>query len=126
VVRDHEEAEASPAEAGLVGIDPARRGFRLHGATASGAVAVRRKLSREAVLGFPARQPRRPVATEACASAHHRGRGIAAPGHEARPIPSVHATPFVKRRKHDAADAEAIAEARRPALGSRGCRGGSR
>lgn len=51
------------------------------------------------------------VAMEACASAHHWGREIAALGHEVRLIAPIYVKPFVKRQKNDTADAEAVAEA---------------
>ena len=54
---------------------------------------------------------------EACAGAHYWGREIASLGHEVRLVPPIHVTPFVKRHKNDAADAEAITEAaRRPTM----------
>ena len=58
----------------IIGIDLAKRSFRLHGAQANGLVAFRRKLSRGKLLDFLASQPRSVVAMEACASAHHWGR----------------------------------------------------
>ena len=39
------------------------------------------------------------------------GRAIGALGHAVRLLPTVYVKPFVKRRKNDVADAEAIAEA---------------
>jgi len=97
----------------IIGIDLGKRSFQLHGAHADGATLFRRKLSRERLLRFLAGQPRRVVAMEACASARHRGREISEPGHEVRLLPPVYVKPYVKRQKNDAADAEAIAEARR-------------
>ena len=46
-----------------------------------------------------------------CATSHYWGREIGKLGLEARLIPPVYVTPFVKRQKTDANDAEAIAEA---------------
>ena len=48
---------------------------------------------------------------EACATPHHRGRVAQLHGHEVRLVPAAYVNPFVKRRKSDRADAEAIAEA---------------
>lgn len=48
---------------------------------------------------------------EACASAHHWAREIAALGHDVRMIPPIYVKACVKRGKTDAADAEAICEA---------------
>jgi transposase len=63
------------------------------------------------VLKFLADLPRCTVAMEACASAHHWARAVAALGHAVKLIPPVYVKPFVKRQKNDMADAEAIAEA---------------
>ena len=98
-------------EGSIIGIDLAKRSFQVHGATADGSVAYRRKLSRGKLLGFLASQPPCTVAKEACASAHYWGREILAAGHEVRLVPPVYVKPFVKRQKNDAADAEAITEA---------------
>jgi hypothetical protein len=48
---------------------------------------------------------------EACASAHHWARELAALGHEVKLMPPQYVKPYVKRGKNDAADAEAICEA---------------
>jgi transposase len=48
---------------------------------------------------------------EACATAHHWARAIAALGHEVRLMPPQYVKANVKRNKNDAADAEAICEA---------------
>jgi len=54
---------------------------------------------------------------ETCPSAHHWARGLTAHGHRVRLIAPHYVKPFINRRKNDAADAEAIAEAAtRPAM----------
>ena len=98
-------------EASIIGLDLSKRSFQAHGTLADGSVAFRKKLTREKVLGFLAKQPRCTVAMEACGSAHHWGRAIRDAGHEVRLIPPAYVKPFVKRQKNDAADAEAIVEA---------------
>ena len=65
-------------EASIIGIDPAKNTFQLHGAAPDGAVVFRKKLSRGNVLPFLASYPPAMVAMEACASAPHWGREIAA------------------------------------------------
>jgi transposase len=110
-VYDHPEEEASMEQATIIGIDLAKRTFQLHGAAADGSVVFRKKLSRERVLSFLGTQPPVLVAMEACASAHHWGREIAALGHTVKLVPPIYVKPFVKRQKNDMADAEAIAEA---------------
>jgi hypothetical protein len=47
---------------------------------------------------------------EACATAHHWGRTLAAMGHEVRLIPPSYVKAYLKRGKSDALDAEAICE----------------
>jgi transposase len=95
----------------IIGIDLAKRAFQLHGASADGSAAFRRKLTREKVLAFLAGVPKCLVAMEACATSHFWGREIAKLGHEVKLVPPIYVKPYVKRQKNDAADAEAIAEA---------------
>lgn len=104
-------------EVSTVGIDLAKSVFQVHGADASGAVVFRKKLRRDQVLAFFSTLPRCVVAMEACASAHHWAREIAAFGHDTKLIPPAYVKPFVKRQKNDMADAEAICEAaQRPTM----------
>jgi transposase len=51
------------------------------------------------------------VGMEACATAHHWARELAALGHQVRLMPPSYVKAYVKRNKNDAADAEAICEA---------------
>jgi transposase len=83
----------------IIGLDLAKRSFQAHGALTEGGVAFRKKLSRERVLGFFAKQPRCIVAMEACGSAHHWGRAIRDLGHEVRLIPPVYVKPFGAPRR---------------------------
>jgi transposase len=95
----------------IIGIDIARNVFQFHGATATGRVAFRQKLSRRQLLDVLQSQPPALVVMEACATARHWGREILKPGHNVRLIPPICVKPFVKRQKTDAHDAKAIAEA---------------
>src|SRR5919106_2431283 len=104
-------------EVSTIGLDLAKHVFQAHGAGASGAVLFRKRLRRERLLSFFARQPRCRVAMEACASGHYWARAISELGHEVRLIPPAYVKPFVKRQKNDMADAEAICEAaQRPTM----------
>ena len=63
------------------------------------------------VLAFFSRLPPCLIGLEACATAHYWGRELRALGHEVRLMPAQYVKAYVKRNKHDAADAEAICEA---------------
>ena len=99
------------SEVPIIGIDLAKRVFQLHGSRRDGSVVFRKRLSRGQLLAYVAEQPRRVVATQACASAHGWGRECAKLGHDVRLIPPIYVKPSVKRQKNDAADAGAIVEA---------------
>ena len=98
-------------QATIIGIDLAKKVFQIHGATADGAVAFRKKVTRAKLLPFLSSQAPCLVAMEACGSSHHWGREIQAIGHDVRLIAPAYVKAFVKRQKNDMADAEAIAEA---------------
>jgi transposase len=95
----------------VVGLDLAKNVFQAHGADAEGTPLFSRKLRRAEVLRFFEKTPRCLVGMEACGGAHYWAREIAALGHDVRLIPPAYVTPFVKRGKTDAGDAEAISEA---------------
>jgi transposase len=97
----------------MIGVDLAKRVFQIHGATVSGEVKFRKKLSREQFRAFMSAQPACLVVFEACGSASYWAREMAALGHEVRLIAPQYVRPFVKRHKNDAADAEAIVIAAR-------------
>src|SRR3954452_1389744 len=94
-----------------VGLDLAKSIFQVHGTAENGKVLVRRTLRRSQVLPFFRSLPACLVGMEACASAHHWAREIAALGHSVRMMPPAYVKPYVKRGKTDANDAEAICEA---------------
>lgn len=100
-----------------VGLDLAKSVFQVHGSDLDGEPVVRKKLRRAQVIGFFAGLPPCLVGMEACGSAHHWARQLAALGHEVRLIPPQYVKPFVKTNKNDASDAEAICEAmQRPTM----------
>ncbi len=92
-----------------IGIDLAKNLFQLHGVDAAGAVVLSRRVRRGQFLGFVRRLPACLIGLEACATAHHWGRELAALGHEVRLIPPTYVKPYVQ--KNDMADAAAICEA---------------
>ncbi|WP_416066124.1 IS110 family transposase [Rhizobium sp. ZK1] len=97
--------------AATIGLDLAKQVFQVHGTDAEGNTLFNRKLRRLEVKDFFQKLPPCTVVMEACGSAYHWAREIAALGHEAKIIPAQHVTPFVKRSKTDAGDAVAISEA---------------
>lgn len=101
----------------MIGVDLAKSVFQVHGASMSGEVRFRRKLSRAGFAKFMVEQPPSVVVLEACGSAHYWARELAGLGHAVKLIAPVYVRPFVKRQKNDAADAEAIVvAAQRPEM----------
>jgi transposase len=101
-----------------IGLDLGKRVFQVHGANASGACVLSKRLSRSQLVEFFGKLPRCLVGMEACGSSHYWARQLSALGHEVRLIPPQYVKPFVQRNKTDAADAAAICEAvSRPSMG---------
>ena len=94
-----------------VGLDLAKRVFRIHAVDAAGFVVIARSVNRRTLLKFFDTLPRCVVAMEACSCAHHWGRQLLELGFAVRLIPPAHVKPYVRRNKNDAADAAAICEA---------------
>jgi len=94
-----------------IGLDLAKQVFQVHGVDAAGKTLFNKKLLRAEVEKFFKSLPSCDVAMEACSSAHHWARSIAALGHRTMLIPAQYVKPFVKRGKTDAADAQAICTA---------------
>jgi len=101
----------------MIGVDLAKHVFQVHGASMFGEVRFRKKLTRQRFQQFMAEQEPCVVAMEACGSAHYWAREMARLGHEVKLVAPRYVTPFIKRHKNDAADAEAIVEAaQRPGM----------
>ena len=92
-------------------LDLAKHVFQVHGIDAQGTTVLRRRLRRGQLLAFFSRIPRCVVGLEACATGHYWARELRALGHEVRLMPAQYVKAYIKRNKHDAADAEAICEA---------------
>jgi transposase len=117
VVKDHQQREPSMGKITTIGLDLAKNVFQVHAVYEMGKVVVRKRLRRGQVLTFFAGIAPCLVGLEACATAHHWARELIALGHEARLMPPNYVKAYVKRNKHDVADAEAICEAvRRPSM----------
>jgi transposase len=83
----------------------------LAGLDARGAVVLRRRMCREALVEFTAKLPSCVIGIEACCGAHFLGRLFEAQGHTVRLMSPEYVAPYVKAQKTDNRDAEAIAEA---------------
>jgi transposase len=97
----------------MIGVDLAKNVFQIHGTLRTGEVQFRKKLTRMQFSAFMAQQKPCLVIFEACGSAHYWAHEMRAVGHEVKLIAPQYVTPFVKRQKNDAADAEAIVIAAR-------------
>lgn len=95
----------------VLGIDLAKRVFRLHGVDRTGRALHRSKVSRGTLLKSITDLSPRLVVMEACSSAQHWARRLKDLGIEAWLISPQYVTPFVKTNKNDRNDAEAIIEA---------------
>lgn len=95
----------------VLGIDLGKNSCSLAGLDASGAVVLRRRMTRESVIAFVEKLPACMVGMEACCGAHFLGRTFQAQGHEVRLMAPEYVQPYVKAQKTDDRDAEAIAEA---------------
>lgn len=101
----------------MIGVDLAKNVFQLHGASMTGQVKFRKRLTREQFRRFIAELPVSIVVFEACGSASYWAREVEKFGHEARLVAPQYVRPFVKRQKNDATDAEAIViAAQRPEM----------
>jgi len=97
----------------MIGVDLAKNVLQVHGALHTGEIQFRKKLTRTQFPVFMAKQEPSLVIFEACGSGHYWAREMEALGHEVKLIAPQYARPFVKRKKNDAADAEAIVIAAR-------------
>lgn len=95
----------------VLGIDLGKNSCSLAGLDASGAIVMRRKMTREGVVAFAAALPCCVIAMEACCGAHFLGRIFEGQGHKVRLMSPEYVQPYVKAQKTDDRDAEAIAEA---------------
>lgn len=101
----------------MIGVDLAKSVFQAHGASMTGHLKFRKKLSRQGFAEFMAKHAPAIVVMEACGSAHYWSREMNRLGHKVKLIAPQYVKPFVKRQKNDAADAEAIViAAQRPEM----------
>ena len=95
----------------MLGIDLGKNSCSFAVMDASGAVIMRKRMTRDAIVAFAATLPACVIAMEACCGAHFLGRTLAGYGHTIRLMSPEYVQPYVKAQKTDNRDAEAIAEA---------------
>src|SRR5688572_14864052 len=96
-----------------VGVDLAKSRFELAVADGECRIQQRACLTRTQFSRFFGNHPQSRVVMEACGSAHHWARTLAAQGHQVQLLPAQYVRAYVKRNKTDAADAGALLEAAR-------------
>jgi transposase len=94
-----------------IGVDLAKSVFQVHGVDRAEKQIVTRQLRRNQMIEFFQKLEPCLIGMEACASAHHWARTLAAMGHTVKLIAPQFVKPYVKGNKNDANDAEAICEA---------------
>ena len=100
-----------------IGVDIAKSVFHVFGVDGEGQPVLKKRLTRSSFLAELAQHPPCVIGLEAGSGAHHWARELIALGHDARLMPPQYVRPYVKRNKHDAADAEACCEAvQRPGM----------
>ncbi len=70
----------------MIGVDLAKSVFQIHGASMTGEVLFRKRLTRTQFLKYMADQPPAVVVLEACGSASYWAREMIRIGHEAKLI----------------------------------------
>ncbi|NKJ03021.1 transposase [Novosphingobium sp. SG707] len=80
----------------MIGVDLAKHVFQLHGASRTGEVLFRKKLSRSQFHRFMGGQKPCIVAMEACGGSHYWAREMQRLGHEVKLIAPRYVKPFVK------------------------------
>jgi transposase len=94
-----------------IGLDLAKHIFQVHAVDETGKVAIRKRLRRSEVLSFFAGLSPCLIGMEACATSHHWARELIKLGYTVKLMPPAYVKAYVKRRRTDAVDAEAICEA---------------
>jgi transposase len=105
------EKEDIPMQVSVVGLDISKQVFQLHGVSADGKVALRKRLRRVQVAPFMAQLPPCGIGIEAGAGAHYWARVLQQSGHEVKLISPQYGKPYRKGHKNDYNDAEASCEA---------------
>jgi transposase len=91
-------------------IDLGKNSCGLAGSDATGAVMLRKRMTRDGAVAFAAALRTCIIAMEACCGVHFLGRAFAGQRHQIRLMSPEYVEPHVKAQKTDDRDAEAIAE----------------
>ena len=94
----------------VIAIDLAKNVFQACGLSATQNVNFNKRLSRNELPQFIAKQAPTVIAMEACYSSHYWARLFESYGHTVELIPAQHVKPFVVGNKSDRNDSLAIAE----------------
>jgi transposase len=94
-----------------IGIDLAKNSFSVHGVDETGAVVLRRTVSRARLLTLLLEQPPCLIGLEACSGAHEWARRLEQFGYRVKLMAPRFVAPYRKNGKNDGNDAEAICEA---------------
>lgn len=106
-------SSAATKPVATIAIDLAKEVFQLALADASFYTVRKLRLKRSEFIAFWLNHAVVHVVMEACGSAHHFGRWLAAMGHRVTLLPPQYVRPYVRRNKTDAADCAALLEAMR-------------
>lgn len=92
----------------ISGVDIGKNSLSVVGGDDQGAVILRQAMRRQTFIDFVKKLPRCVTGMKACCGAHHLGWLFAAGGHEVTLMSAETAGPYVKPKKNDDRDAEAI------------------
>jgi len=111
VDEDPQTREPSVEQLIRIGMDTSKSVFQLHGVDGEEQPMLIKRLHRRQVVPFFSKLAPVEIGIEACGASHYWARTLAELGHVVKLVPAQHVKPYVRRGKHDAADAEAICEA---------------
>ena len=111
ISRKHQTVRGPHMHTITYGIDLAKNVFQVHAVNESGQIILKRKLKRQEVLAFFAKQAIGLIGIEACGGAHYWARELSKLGFTVRMMSPQFVKPYIKGNKNDANDAEGICEA---------------
>ena len=91
-----------------IGLDLAKEVFQIHAVDIHGKVVQKKKLKRKEMSTYFAQLEPCLIGMEACGSSHYWARKLQSMGHTVKLMAPQFVKPYVKTKKNDAADAEAL------------------